>query len=212
MGCHLWSIGRNAVSAPSCLPRTLLYKCVTAGRIPSAFSHLTMDSWDFSQESISSPSTSPSASIRAEGLLGDSVFEMDELRRMTRSPEGEKSAASFSPRVPSLDGRAEGKESFPGSIDGANSTASALPPSSYLKQSIHILRTRSMTPAPTHPPITSPPSSPVNEHSPSSSLGVWNKLRSLSSQTSLDWEKRHDEPPVKRSPFLAIHSQTTPAS
>lgn len=179
MDCHLWLIGKNAVSAMCCLPRAYyLYRCMAAGLIPFESSHLTMEAWDFSQWSIGSPSTS----ILAERPLADRLFKVNGLMR---SPEDDKSAASITSHVSSSDERTEAEDSLAGSIDETTSTPSTSP-SSY----------RIQTPASPQPPIISAHSPPLNEISPSSAPRLWNKLGHIGSQTSLDWQQL-DRPPVK---------------
>ena len=217
-----WSIGRNVVSVMNCPLLQFLYQRIMAGRIPSIASRLSIESWDFSQGAMISPSLT-----RSKRPLDDNVFEMDEAEEAALPTEESEFLASVPSHSPSLDTRPEISESPQGnSMEEVLSTPSTSLLSSTHQHSAHTPSTHTVTLAPAQPPAklsSSPPDShptsvklssspldllssspPTKTASSSSSHGLWRKLRGIGSKPSLNRQKRQESSDERESP-PAIH-------
>jgi len=158
-------------------------------RVPSALTHLSMESWDFTQSGVSSPSTS----VRLNGIPDEGLFEMEGVKT-SDSPEEDRRVAFIAPLASSvhdIERRTEEDDSPPGDSTDDASTPATTPPSSSPVNPIAIPRSHLSKPVPM-PPESSPIMS-VNAASPPASPGLWRKLRGKGSKAPLDNEKgQHD--------------------
>ena len=166
-----------------------------------------MISWDFSQGGMASPSNS----TRTQTSVDDGVFDMDEVQAETRSVDHDKFVTFVPSLLSSLEARADVREVSPlgDSTDEALSTPSTSLPSSNLQHSIHRPSSHTVTLVPARPRAIPPsPSPPLKGVLPSSSPGLWRKLRSIGSKTSMDREKRHEKPKaIGLSPPSAVYKR-----